>query len=145
MTEEITILDEDGRILKTYRVPEGKVQFEGAMFEGEHFYGAQLRRANFRGANLYWAGFFQALLDEANFENACLQGVNLTEASCDGTNFRNANLGRDNLGGSSRLQGADLSGAIFNRTILEGAEYDESTKFPKGFHPNSHGMIDKEL
>ncbi len=144
MQDELQILDEFGEVLGTYQVPLGKDQFEGVTWEGAHLYGAQLARANFKGANLYWAGFFMAQLDGANFENANLQGVDLKDASCVGTSFRGANLGRDNLGGGSRLQGADFTGAILNHAKLEGAEYDEQTKFPKGFHPKSHGMIETE-
>ncbi len=87
---------------------------------------------------------FQARLDKANLKSACLQGVNLKEASCVRANFRHANLGRDNLGGGTRFQGADLSRTHLNQIVLEGAEHDDSTKFPKGFHPTSRGMIDKE-
>lgn len=85
-----------------------------------------------------------AQLDGANFENANLQGVDLKEAFCVGASFRRANLGRDNFGCSSQLQGADFTGAILNHAKLEGAEYDEETRFPKSFHPKSHGMIEIE-
>ncbi len=145
MTEKIRILDSFGEVLKTYKVPVGKHQFEDAEMEGALLYDAQLAGANFKNAVLYWAGFFMANIDGANFENANLQGVDLKEASCVGTNFRYANLGRDNLGGSSQLQGANLTDAILNRAILEGAEYDEATRFPRGFHPKSHGMIEKDV
>jgi len=145
MQNEVRILDEFGEVLKTHKVSDGQDQFEGVTWEGVHLYGAQLENANFKGAILYWAGFFQANLDGANFEDANLQGVDLKEASCVGVNFRGANLGRDNLGGGSQLQGTDLTKAILNRACLEGAEYDEHTKFPKGFHPKSHGMIEKPL
>lgn len=145
MQNEVRILDEFGDVLKIHKLSEGQDQFEGVAWEGVHLYGAQLEDANFKGANLYWAGFFQANLDGANFEDANLQGVDLKEASCVGVNFRRANLGRDNLGGSSQLQGADLSDSILNRARLEGAEYDAHTKFPKGFHPASYGMIEKPL
>ncbi|MEP1443180.1 MAG: pentapeptide repeat-containing protein [Hyphomicrobiales bacterium] len=141
MAMKIEVLDDEGEILKTYVVPEDKEQFEGVQWEGAYLYGAQLSGANFKDAELYSTGFFMANLDGANFENAGLQGVNLIEASCIGTNFRNANLGKDNLGGSSQLQGANLSKAILNRANLEGAEYNDETIFPKDFHPKSHGMV----
>ncbi|MEX0338893.1 MAG: pentapeptide repeat-containing protein [Arenibacterium sp.] len=127
----------------TYKFSEGNDPFEGIVWEGTHLDGAQLDNANFKGADLYWAGFFQAQLNGANFENANLQGADPKEASCVGANFRWANLGKDNLSGRSQLQGADLTGAILNRARLEGAEYDQHAKFPKGFRPSSHGMIGK--
>ena len=141
---KIDILDEFGKVLKTYEVPEGRDQFESVCWEGCYLDGAQLVGANFKDAVLYWGGFFEAKLDGAIFEGANLQGADLTGASCVGTNFRRANLGRDNLGGSSQLQGVDLTGAILNHAVLGGAEYDEHTVFPKGFHPKSHGMIEIE-
>ena len=99
---------------------------------------------NFENADLYWGSFVTAHLDGANFENANLQGAILKEASCVGTNFQGANLGRDNLGGSSQLQGADLTAAILKGAKLEGAEYDGKTLFPCGFDPKSHGMIERK-
>jgi len=141
MVDEIQILDSFGDVLKTYKVPLGRSEFEGASWEGVTLYDAQLNGKNFMNANLYWAGFFKANLDGANFENAVLQGVNLNAASCLKTNFRGANLGQDNLGGSSSLQGTDLTGAILNHAIFTGAQYDDETVFPKGFSPKSHGMV----
>ena len=143
MQNEVRILDAFGEVLKIQKISEGKDQFEGVIWEGVYLACAQLEKVNFKGADLYWASFFLAHLNGANFENANLQGADLTEASCVGANFRRANLGRDNLGGSSQLQGADLTGAILNRARLDGAEFDEHTKFPKGFHPLSHGMVEK--
>ena len=44
--------------------------------------------------------------------------------------LRKANLCRDNLGGSSQLQGANFTGADLRGANLSGAEYDRSTVFP---------------
>ncbi|MEO9825901.1 MAG: pentapeptide repeat-containing protein [Paracoccaceae bacterium] len=145
MLDEVQLRDKFGEVLKTYRVPHGRVQFEGVTWEGVHLHEAQLANTNFKGAALYWANFFLAYLDGVNFENANLQSVDLIEASCIGTSFRAANLGPDNLGGGSQLQGAVFTRAILNRANLEGAEYDEKTKFPKGFYPQSNGMIEIQV
>jgi len=145
MANELTIVNEFGEVLKTYEVPPGKRQFEGVCWEGVHLYGAQLGGAVFRDAELYWAGFFLAHLDGANFQNADLRGAVLTESSCVGTDFRGANLGKDNLGGCTELQGADLTAALLEGTNLKGAEYDANTKFPDGFEPNSHGMKETKV
>ncbi len=144
MDNEIQIFDDFGEILKKYTVPKDKTQFEGVCWEGVDLFGAQLGGATFKDAVLYWGCFVTANLDGANFENANLQGTILIEASCVGTNFQGANLGRDNLGGSSQLQGADLTAAILKGAQLEGAEYDEKTLFPEGFDPRSHGMIERK-
>ncbi len=135
-------MDSFGDVLKTYKVPPGKCQFEAVSWEGIYLGDALLSGANFANAKLYWANFTEANLDGANFERANLQGAILTNASCVGANFRYANLGRDNLGGTSWLFGANFTNAILNRAILEGAEYNDQTIFPKGFHPKSHGMIE---
>jgi uncharacterized protein YjbI with pentapeptide repeats len=55
--------------------------------------------------------------------------------------LRDADLGRDNLGGSTQLQGANLTGAELRGANLEGAEYDEHTIFPPGFHAEKKNMI----
>ena len=73
LTDRIQILDDEGDVLKTYKVPEGRQQFEGVQWEGEDLSGAQLSGANFKGAELYWTLFFMANLDGANFEDAGLQ------------------------------------------------------------------------
>jgi uncharacterized protein YjbI with pentapeptide repeats len=57
--------------------------------------------------------------------------------------LRNADLGRDNLGGSTSLQGANLADAILNRAKLSGAKYDDRTIFPRGFAPHAAGMIEE--
>lgn len=145
MEEIIEIFDVFHDVLKKYKIPAGKCQFEGIEWEGAALFGAQLTGMCFKNAELYWGFLVEANLDGANFENADLRGANLRDASCIKTNFRRANLGLDNLGGGSQLQGADLTGAILNRAKLEGAEYDDNTKFPKGFFPQSHGMIEKDV
>jgi uncharacterized protein YjbI with pentapeptide repeats len=58
------------------------------------------------------------------------------EATLDG-----ANLGMDNVGGRTQLQGADLRGASLLNTCFNGALYDESTKFPDKFDPRAHVMV----
>jgi len=59
-----------------------------------------------------------------------------------GADLSGANLGLDNLGGPTRLHGADLSEAKLAGANLVGAEYDASTRFPDGFDPDLAGMID---
>lgn len=144
MADKVEIVDEFGEVLKTVKVREGQEGFEGVIWQGEFLFGAQLAGANFKRADLYSASFTEANLDGANFEGAQMQGANLTDTSCVGTSFRNADLGRDSFGGSTRLQGANLTKAILNRAKLEGAEYDDRTLFPKGFYPASHGMVETE-
>ncbi|QCX48117.1 pentapeptide repeat-containing protein [Ralstonia solanacearum] len=58
-----------------------------------------------------------------------------------GANLRDAKLARDNLGGSTKRHGADLTGAQLHGADLRGAEYDDKTKFPVGFDPHTAGCI----
>jgi uncharacterized protein YjbI with pentapeptide repeats len=53
-------------------------------------------------------------------------------------------LGRDNLRGSTQLQGAILEGAVLEDANLEGAEYKEKTVFPRGFDPVKLKMLKRE-
>jgi uncharacterized protein YjbI with pentapeptide repeats len=57
----------------------------------------------------------------------------MTGASLRGANLCNANLGRDSVGGSTRLSGADLTNARIVGTVFEGVACDESTRYPDGF------------
>ena len=43
--------------------------------------------------------------------------------------------------GSTDLQGADLRDCNLFRTNLEGAQYDERTRFPDHFFPKQAGLI----
>jgi uncharacterized protein YjbI with pentapeptide repeats len=142
MPEKIQINDDVGEVLKTYSVPDGRHQFEGADLWSECLQGAQVAGANFKGAILDRLMLNTANLDDASFEIASLQGADFASASCVGTNFRNVDFGCGPVGGGARLQGADLTRAIPNGAHLNGATFDENTKFPKGFFPLSHGMIE---
>ena len=56
----------------------------------------------------------------------------MTQTNLRAVNLCNANLGRDNLGGATILNGADLTDASVVGTIFDGAEYDEHTRLPNG-------------
>jgi uncharacterized protein YjbI with pentapeptide repeats len=58
-------------------------------------------------------------------------------------NLTAANLGLDNLGGATSLQGANLTNAVLDRTNLSSAVIDEQTLFPVGFDPIAAGMVSK--
>jgi uncharacterized protein YjbI with pentapeptide repeats len=45
------------------------------------------------------------------------------------------------VGGSTQLQGANLTGAELRGAKLDGAEYDEHTIFPLGFHADKKNLI----
>ncbi len=100
----------------------------------------KLRSSILRGADLYWAILFRADLTGADLRECLLCGADLKETTFVGADLRDANLGKDNLGGSTQLQGANLRDAKLRGTILTDAEYDDATVFPDGFNPRASGM-----
>ena len=102
--------------------------------------------AKFINANLDRADLYMMMACYSDFTNANLAGSNLCGANCVGAIFRGANLtntnfGMDNMGGTVRLQGANLMYATLDGVILQNAEYDGNTIFPDGFNPKSYGML----
>jgi uncharacterized protein YjbI with pentapeptide repeats len=141
--KRIAIVDDYGEHIAAIYVEPDAVGFEGADIGGlPAMYIKTLRGAVFRRANLYWSAFCGSDLTGCDFEEADLRGANLRETILVGANLRNAKLGRDNLGGATHLQGADLTGSQLHGCELTGAEYDANTRFPEGFDPELAGMIE---
>jgi uncharacterized protein YjbI with pentapeptide repeats len=140
-SETIVVRDEFGEEVFRWEVPEGQSGFSGADLQGAVLDGAQLRGADFSGADLYWATFCDANLEDSSFRNACLRGAILQGARLRGSDLEGADLGLDKAGGSTDLQGADLRDCNLFRTNLEGAQYDERTRFPDHFFPKQAGLI----
>jgi len=135
------IKDTDGNILFLY---ENKftdlndlnltgANLSGAVAEGLICMDTKWVNANLEGANLYMMMACYSDFTNANLSSSDLRGANCMGVSFQGTNLRNANLGRDNMGGTVRLQGANLMHAVLEGVILQGAEYDDNTIFPDGF------------
>ena len=141
----IELLDDYGNHITTVDAPANTAGFEGADFSGLCAPGLKtgLRSQNLRRAQLYWAMLQEADLSGCNLEGADLRGANLRDACLVGANMRGADLGRDKLGGSTSLQGANLADAVLNGAKLSGAVYDSRTIFPRGFSPQSAGMIEE--
>jgi uncharacterized protein YjbI with pentapeptide repeats len=114
--------------------------FSGAILEGVICISARFDGSSFRGADLYWAIAFEASFADCDFTDADLRGANLMEANFANAQLIRTNFGRNNLGGSTKLQGADLSTATIQYCRFEGAQYDATTRFPKGFDPQKHGL-----
>ena len=79
----------------------------------------------------------------ADFTNARLTGADLQECDLTNATLAGADLGRDNLGGSTQVQGANFTSADLSGVVWDGAEYDGTTVFPFGFGPLSKGMRHK--
>ncbi|WP_458069706.1 pentapeptide repeat-containing protein [Rhodanobacter sp. BL-MT-08] len=137
-----TIQDDEGNHIATIYFPAGTVDLEeGDLSSLCASCISTLRGRSFARSCLYWAMLQDSDLAGCNSEDADLRGANLMGARLVGANLRRANLGIDNLGGSATLQGADLTGAIVNQCNFLGAEYDGDTIFPKGFNPETTGML----
>ena len=138
----VAITDDYGAHIAAFYLPPESVDLENGNLDGLAAPGnSTLRGRSFAGSSLYWAMLEGSDLSGCNFEGSDLRGANLKSARLVGANLRQANLGLDNLGGATQLQGADLTGAVLNHCNLAGAEYDSDTRFPKGFNPESAGMI----
>lgn len=125
---------------------------------------AVLSEANLNRADLSRADLFRADLSGANLSEAVLGGANLRFANLRDAILSKADLSETVLRGAvlhgTDLSGADLSGAIllgayvsgenqivtFERVVdLQGAHYNESTRWPEGFVPSGYGAILKAL
>jgi len=138
----IAIQDDYGNhIMAVYVEPEAK-GFEGADLSGlQASQVTNLRGTSFKGATLYWANLSRADFSGCDFERANLAGASMEEGVFVGANFQSARMGLDNLGGATRLQGADLTDAELRGADLRGAEYNAGTRFPRGFDPALAGMV----
>ena len=127
-----------------------ETNLEGANLLGAHLEGANLIETNLEGAKLPFA-----YLEGANLKGVHLEGANLIEANLEGANLLGAHLERVNLKGahlenadlrSAHLQGANFGNvffdqtALWNKKLLDYAEYDNETAFPEWLDPNEHGM-----
>lgn len=138
---ELAIFDATGEVIHRAYVDDPEMGLRGANLEGLVAPLGQLQGLDLTGANLYWASLGDADLSFANLSDADLRGATLDRAICRGTSFRRAKMGRDNLGGSTILRGADLGSADLDGAMLEGAIYDDATRFPAGFDPEKRGLI----
>ena len=117
-----------------------KVNLREAMLHEANLQGAKLWEADLQGADLQLAYLQEANVQRVNLQKAKLHktdlwganlwGANLQEADLWGANLRNANLRNANLQETKKLETANLSGA----------KYNDETKFPDGFEPQSNEM-----
>jgi uncharacterized protein YjbI with pentapeptide repeats len=99
----------------------------------------ELSKAYIPRVNLPAINFEAADLAEANLRGANLWNVNLTEANLEGANLEAANLPQAILRNvdltNTDLRGANLTEAQIEDIILNGATYDDSTRWPADFDP----------
>jgi hypothetical protein len=146
MKRRVELLDDYGEHITTVNAPADTEGFEDADFSRLCAPGlkTRFRFKSLRGAQFYWAMLQGADSSGCNLERADLRGANLRDTLLVGANLRGADLGRDNLGGSTSLQGADLTSAVLDGATLSGATYDYRTIFPSGFLPQGAGMVGED-
>lgn len=137
--------DDDFRKADLDDVDLSGAMLENAKLEGVVWCGTNLSSAHLKAANFYWAILFTSNLSYADLQEVDFRGADLKEVNFQGANLMKANFGRDNLDGSTQLQGANLSQAQTQGAIFKGAEYDTRTVFPELFDPEKEGMCLRPL
>ena len=108
-------------------------QLQDAKLQGVNLQKAQLQYTKLQGANLQKAQLQKAELQEADLTGPYLQKPHLKGADLQGAQLQEADLQ------STNLERADVKGADF-----QGAKYNSQTKFPSGFDPEEHAMINMD-
>lgn len=131
-----------------------RIDLRNAQLKGINLGGCDLSYADLRDADLSGADLSKCYLNEANLSGANLTGANLTgayliKAYLTKVNFQKAIVKEAYFTGSfltranfykADLSGAFLNGAHLNGGIFKDASYDNTTRFDKGFNPESLGM-----
>jgi hypothetical protein len=112
-------------VVKSFKAAGAK--FAGAKLASAEFPKGQLAGADFTGADMQ---FFTGM--RADLSGAKLVGANLRESFLYRANLAKADMTRANLAHAD-LTGADLTDAILVETNLQGAGFDQKTKWPAGF------------
>ena len=106
--------------------------------------GAVLMEASLVDARLSGADFTGADLSLARLREAALQATRLSGASLIYSDLRDTDLQEADLR-RSRLGGATLCGADLAGVRLDGALFDDSTRWPQGFDASRHGAQRSDL
>ena len=128
--EDFANCDLSGINLKGERVKPFRAA--GARLVGAKLVSTEFPKGKLAGADLTDADmlFFDGM--GANLGGAKLIGTNLRESFLAGASLAKADLTRANLAHAD-LTGADLTDAILTDTTLDGALFDQKTKWPAGF------------
>jgi uncharacterized protein YjbI with pentapeptide repeats len=124
-----------------------RADFQGAKMAGAVLAGSRLQRSFFSSADLSNADLSYAILDGADFRGASLRGANLTGASFLAVADQSAQLRHDWLRTFGKavaptdFRGADLEGATLDGASFASAVYNCETRWPAGFDPEKHGLI----
>jgi uncharacterized protein YjbI with pentapeptide repeats len=150
----VNILDPDGKIVASSD-PADTRRFDGMIIEnaflagqeleGISFEGSILRSCNFGSTDLYGANFSDADCDSCSFKSADLRSSTLFGAKFRNSDLQGASFAIDEMGAPTLLFEVDFSSANLNDTNFDGALFDESTTFPRGFDLNRSGLRPRGL
>lgn len=111
--------------------------FENANLTNAKFSRTEIKDSNFQYANLTGVNFGKAEISDSTFESADLKGSKFQGSELKyEVNFRNADLC-----GADLRTASDQDLPYLRKYNLQGAKYNDSTTFPKGFNPEDYGMV----
>ncbi|MBV9617468.1 MAG: pentapeptide repeat-containing protein [Ktedonobacteraceae bacterium] len=115
------------------------ISLVGASLNGGMFEDANMSEANLQGAHLVVADFSRANCTQASFPGADLRFANAHDANVSGADLREADLTEANLGGvlfdsRTRLQGANLWGALLSPDFRTFAQQAGAQLTPRQTH-----------
>jgi uncharacterized protein YjbI with pentapeptide repeats len=128
----------------------GRPDFDRADLTGALLLSVEFERVNFQQTKMAGAVLAGAQAPGSHFTLADLSGADLSYAALDGGMFRGAVLRGANLTGASfrgydgqpaDFTNADLEGAILDGATFTSAVYNCETKWPAGFDPGTHGLV----
>src|SRR5262249_1504625 len=125
-------------------------QWDGETLAGADLSYLRLESCDLRGAELRGANLFGADLDDADLQGADLRGADLRAAKMRGANLQGANLrgarlytpgaarSRSNWFPFERERQLTTAGYFVD---LDGAVYDDRTRWPLFFRPEAYGCV----
>ena len=117
-----------------------EVEIHSVSLDGVCCMFSQFSKCSIQHTSFYWAIAMGSTFNGCQISFVDFRGADLKETSFKGSKLIKVDFGTDALGGSTSLQGADLSEASLRDCNFQGAHFDSLTKFPKGFHPEKHGL-----
>ena len=128
----------------------GQPEFYGADLTGALLLSVVFERVDFQQTRMVGAVLAGASAPGSHFTLADLSGADLSYAALDGADLPQRVAARRQPDGASfrgydnqpaDFVGADLEGAILDGATFTSAIYDCKTKWPAGFDPGAHGMV----
>lgn len=110
------------------------IDLQQAQLQKLQMWGQDLQGGNFTGSNFQDAELWGAKLQKTNFSDCDLTNTRLEHSHLESAQFTNAKLKNTNFS-QTKLQGTDFTNTDLASALLEGAQFDQTTKFPTGFTP----------